>query len=146
GHMRLGESMSEAVRELEEELGLADTLDELLPFGTHRQEHVHASGLIDREHHALHLLARPVNDVEFRPDPEEVQGLAWVPGNVLIGLAEGDLREADVDYLAVTDHGRVESRQRLLRAAEIVPYDGLYHRRVVDIATATLRERGFMNA
>ncbi|MFN0070085.1 MAG: NUDIX hydrolase, partial [Chloroflexota bacterium] len=42
GHMRLGESMSEAVRELEEELGLADTLDELLPFGTHRQEHVHA--------------------------------------------------------------------------------------------------------
>src|SRR5215212_7351567 len=140
GHIRLGESMREAARELREELGIPDQLEELVPFGTHRQEHLHATGLIDREHHALHLLARRIEDSELRPDPVEVQGLAWVPGSVLLDLTEGRRTDSNVAYLSVSDNGQLTAKRRRLFASEIVPYDGRYHRRIVDLATSTLRE------
>ena len=145
GHMRLGESVGEAVRELQEELGLPDGLEDLVPFGTHTQEHLHASGLIDREHHALHLLARYIDDAELKPDPTEVQGLAWVPGVVLLDLAEGRRTAADVAYMAVSSRGAVTHGRRRLLASEIVPYDGGYHRRIVDLATSALRQRGLLS-
>jgi isopentenyldiphosphate isomerase len=144
GHMRLGESMREAVRELQEELGVPDQLEDLVPFGTHRQEHLHANGLIDREHHALHLLARRIEDSELRPDPIEVQGLAWVPGSILLDLTEGRRTDASVAYLSVGPDGQTTASRRRLFASEIVPYEGRYHRRIVDLAIATLRERGLL--
>jgi len=144
GHIRLGESMRDAARELREELGVTDTLDELVPFGIHSQEHLHPNGLIDREHHALHLLARRIQDSELRPDPVEVQGLAWVPGSILLDLAEGRRTEANVAYLKVAEDGQVTARRRRLLAGEIVPYDGRYHRRVVNLATEKLRERSLL--
>jgi isopentenyldiphosphate isomerase len=145
GHVRLGESMHAAARELREELGIPDQLEDLVPFGTHRQEHLHASGLIDREYHVLHLLARRIDDSELHPDPREVQGLAWVPGSVLLDLAEGRRTDSNVAYLSVSATGRVTSSRRRLYASEIVPYDGRYHRRIVDLATSTLRERGLLS-
>jgi isopentenyldiphosphate isomerase len=144
GHIRLGETMHQAVRELQEELGLHDQLDDLVAFGTHRQEHVHASGVIDREYHALHLLARRIEDIELHPDPVEVQGLAWVPGSVLVDLAEGRRTEATVSYLKVAATGETTIGRRRLLASEIVPYDGQYHRRIMELATRTLRERGLL--
>jgi isopentenyldiphosphate isomerase len=144
GHIRLGESMREAARELREELGVSDTLDELVPFGMHSQEHLHTNGLIDREHHALHLLARRIQDSELHPDPGEVQGLAWLPGSILLDLAEGRRTEANVAYLNVSANGQVSAERRRLLASEIVPYDGRYHRRIVDLATRTLRGRGLL--
>ncbi len=57
GHVRFGETLEEAAREVEEELGVRVELAELTPLPRHRQEHHHPNGLIDREHHALHLLA-----------------------------------------------------------------------------------------
>jgi isopentenyldiphosphate isomerase len=144
GHIRLGESLREAARELREELGVSDTLEDLVPFGTHSQEHLHANGLIDREHHALHLLARRIQDSELRPDPVEVQGLAWTPGSILLDLAEGRRMEASVAYLSVSEDGRTIAGRRRLFASEIVPYDGRYHRRIVHLATETLRERGLL--
>jgi hypothetical protein len=137
--------MREAVRELQEELGFPDQLEDLVPFGTHRQEHVHTSGLIDREHHALHLLARRVDDAELRPDPGEVQGLAWVPGSVLLDLTEGRRTDSNVAYLSMSADGQLTPSRRRLYASEIVPYDGRYHRRIVDLATSTLRERGLLS-
>ena len=145
GHIRLGESMREAVRELREELGMPDQLEDLVPFGTHRQEHLHASGLIDREHHALHLLARRIEDRELCPDPVEVQGLAWVPGSVLLDLTEGRRTDSNVAYLSMSANGQLTPSRRRLFASEIVRYDGRYHRRIVDLATSTLRERGLLS-
>lgn len=138
GHQRLGEDTARAARELQEELGLPETLAELMPFGTHREQHFHPNGLIDREHHALHLLVRRFDDAEFRPDPAEVQGLAWVPSETLLDLVEGRQEASSVSYLAVDSDGLVTPWQRELRAAEIVPYQDGYFRRMVELAARTL--------
>src|SRR3712207_1546506 len=98
GHVRFGETLEEAVREVREELGLDVELRELVPFGRHRQEHHHPNGLVDREHHALHLLAPGPPDDAYRPDPAEVLGLAWVAADALVALAEGQVATVPSRY------------------------------------------------
>lgn len=144
GHVRLGEPMADAVRELEEELGLREPLISLLAFGTHSDECVHANGLIDREHHALHLLARQVDDSELRPGPDEVQGLAWMPGSALVALIAGTTEAVTVPYLSVSQNRGTLAGQRRIEVNELVPYELHYYRRVVDVARDELRRKGLL--
>ena len=137
GHVRFGESLEEAAREIEEELGIRVQLSELTPLPRHRQQHHHPNGLIDNEHHALHLLAVGPPDSAYRPDPAEVLGLAWIDADDLVALAEGRADSATVRYRPV-DRPDDAFGPRELRAAELVPYDDGYHRRLVEQARTRL--------
>ena len=137
GHVRFGESLEEAARELREELGLAVELRQLVPFGRHRQEHHHANGLIDREHHALHLLAPGPPDELYSPSPAEVLGLAWVPAEGLVELAEGQLGSLVASYRAV-GAASGDFEPRALGCDDLVPYARGYHRRLVEQVRAHL--------
>jgi isopentenyldiphosphate isomerase len=130
GHIRFGESLAEAAREVREELGIAVELTDMIPLGRHRQQHDHANGLIDREHHALHLLTPGPPDAAYAPDPHEVAGLAWIDADVLLGLVEGRLPEAPARYRAV-DAPPDRWEARTLTPAELVPYAQGYHRRLL---------------
>lgn len=131
GHVRFGESMKEAAREVREELGIAVELSDMIPLGRHRQQHHHANGLIDREHHALHLLTPGPADTAYRPDPHEVTGLAWIAADDLLGLVEGRLPAATVRYRAV-DAPSDAFVPRTLRPADLVPYADGYHQWLVE--------------
>jgi isopentenyldiphosphate isomerase len=142
GHIRFGESLEEAAREVREELGITVELSEMIGLGRHRQQHQHANGLIDREHHALHLLSPGPPDAAYRPDPGEVAGLAWIDADDLLGLVEGRLGEATARYRSV-DAPPDGFTERGLTAGDLVPYEDGYHRRLVDAirhhATPTAR-------
>ena len=43
GHIRFGESLAEAAREVREELGIMVELSDMVPLGRHRQQHHHAN-------------------------------------------------------------------------------------------------------
>lgn len=131
GHVRFGESLEEAAREVREELGIEVELADMVSLGRHRQQHDHANGLVDREHHALHLLTPGPPDEAYRPDPREVAGLAWVDMDDLLGLVEGRLGEAPARYRAV-DAPAAAFVERTLTATDLVPYEDGYHRRLVD--------------
>ena len=137
GHVRFGETLEEAAREIEEELGIRVELAELTPLPRHRQQHHHPNGLIDREHHALHLLAASPPNGAYRPSPDEVLGLAWIDAADLVGLAEGHAESAVVRYRPV-DRPDDAFAPRELRASELVPYDAGYHRRLVEQVRAHL--------
>ena len=130
GHIRFGESLAEAAREVREELGIQVELSDMIGLGRHRQQHRHANGLIDREYHALHLLTPGPSDAAYAPDPLEVAGLAWIDADDLQALVEGRLAEATVRYRAVDapPDGFVE---RTLTTADLVPYEDGYHRRLI---------------
>jgi isopentenyldiphosphate isomerase len=130
GHIRFGESMAEAAREVREELGIQVELSDMIALGRHRQQHRHANGLIDREHHALHLLTPGPDDAAYAPDPREVAGLAWIDADDLLGLVEGRTGEAVARYRAV-DAPPDAFEERKLVAADLVPYEDGYHRRLI---------------
>jgi isopentenyldiphosphate isomerase len=132
GHIRFGESLEEAAREVREELGIRVELSEMVPLGRHRQQHHHANGLIDREHHALHLLTPGPPDATYAPDPLEVAGLAWIVADDLLGLVEGRRAGADVRYRPV-DAPPDRWETRTLTPADLVPYADGYHRRLLDL-------------
>jgi isopentenyldiphosphate isomerase len=132
GHIRFGESMAEAAREVREELGIQVELSDMVALGRHRQQHQHANGLIDREYHALHLLTPGPTDAAYAPDSHEVAGLAWIDADDLLGLVEGRLSSATARYRAVdAPPDRWESRT--LTVADLVPYEDGYHRRLLDL-------------
>jgi isopentenyldiphosphate isomerase len=131
GHIRFGESLEEAAREVREELGIEVELTDMIPLGRHRQQHKHANGLIDREHHALHLLTPGPADAAYAPHPREVAGLAWIDADDLLGLVEGRLNEATARYRAV-DAPADAFVERTLTAADLVPYADGYHRRLIE--------------
>jgi len=130
GHVRFGESMAEAAREVREELGIPVELADLIPLGRHRQETNHVNGLIDREHHALHLLTPGPPDASYRPDLREVAGLAWIDADDLLALVEGQTSRAVVRYRAA-DAPPDAFEHRTLSATDLVPYADGYHRRLV---------------
>lgn len=133
GHVRFGESLEEAAREVREELGIAVTLADLIPLGRHRQETNHPNGLIDREHHALHLLTPGPADSAYAPDPREVAGLAWIDADDLLALVERRLERAVVRYRAV-DAPADRFVDRTLTRADFVPYaDGYFGRLLPEI-------------
>ncbi len=131
GHIRFGESLEEAAREVREELGIPVELSDMVSLGRHRQQHHHANGLIDREHHAMHLLTPGPADAAYAPDPQEVAGLAWIDASDLLRLVEGNLGAATVRYRAV-DAPPDRWEPRTLAPADLVPYENGYHRRLLD--------------
>jgi isopentenyldiphosphate isomerase len=133
GHVRFGETTAEAAREIEEELGLHVDVAELEPLGRRLQEHVHASGLVDREIHDVHLLRcdRPLE--EYRPGPE-VSGIASVPLDALIGLVAGDRASLATTLVTFDATGGALHEAIVLEGRDLVPYDVAYWQRIREAA------------
>jgi isopentenyldiphosphate isomerase len=125
GHVAAGESAVEAaVRELAEELGLAVCAEDLVPAGSHREEHVQASGMVDREHHAVFLLRSRLPLEAYRPGPEVV-ALALAPADALVALHSGRALSLAVEMR--------EGGQKTLRPDELVPYEPEYIARIATL-------------
>ena len=130
GHVRFGESAAEAAREIEEELGLQVTFAELTPVMRHREEHVHESGLVDREIHDVHLWSCDVPLEDYRPGPE-VSGIVSVPLDEIVALAKHErpsLAATLVTFTASRESAAVRASQTpiVLRADDLVPYAAAY--------------------
>ena len=133
GHVRFGETTAEAAREIDEELGLHVDVAELQPLGRHRQEHVHESGLVDRELHDIHLLRcdRPLE--EYRPGPE-VSGIASVPLNALVELVTRERASLATTLVTFDATGRASRETIVLEERDLVPYDGAYWQAIREAA------------
>jgi len=139
GHVRFGETTAEASREIEEELGLRlgdGHASQLVPIMRHRQEHVHANGLIDREIHDVHLLrcALPLED--YRPGLE-VSGLCAVPIDALVDLSRGTRASIAATLVTFDASGQARHQRVLLGPEQLVPYDAGYFELLAERADRT---------
>jgi isopentenyldiphosphate isomerase len=98
GHFRAGESLSEVVREAEEEIGLRVGSEDLTALWTQAAEHVQP-GIIDREWQEVYLLRRDAPPSAYAPDPGELAGLVAVPLVDLVAVLEGRLARAEAEGL-----------------------------------------------
>lgn len=141
GHVRFGEPPAARLREVQEELGLVVDPRDLVALPVHHQEHRHPNGIIDREHHDLHLLRCDLPLEQYRPNPREVSGLAAVPASALVELVEGARESVSVELVEFGPDGVAGRRPLRLRREDVVPYDDGYHRRLAQRA-AELIARG----
>jgi len=135
GHVRFGESRTEMLREVREELGLTVSESDLLALPRHRQEHVHANGIVDREHHDLNLLRCDLPLSAYAPSQLEVSGLAPVPAAALADLAEGLRDEVETELVEHLADGSFCVTPLRLRREHLVPYERGYHRRLAEQAS-----------
>lgn len=88
GHVRFGEGIAGALREIEEELGVAPPpLEALEHLGRFRHESVHPNGIVCREHEDVWLWRSDRALEDYRPGPE-VAGLVFVRLDELASLGE----------------------------------------------------------
>jgi isopentenyldiphosphate isomerase len=78
GHLRAGETWPEALREVEEELGVTVGPQDVAPLGTIASERIYEDA-IDREHQQVFALRLDRELRQYAPDPAEVDVLYLVP-------------------------------------------------------------------
>lgn len=88
GHLRAGESLAEAAREAEEEIGLSVDLPRLTRIGR-RFVAIRAGDVDDREVQEVYALRHDAPLTAYRMHPEEVSALAAVPLEQAIALFAG---------------------------------------------------------
>jgi isopentenyldiphosphate isomerase len=131
GHLGAGEETLEGgLREIEEELGLTVTPDELAPLGTRRSELQISAGL-DREFQEVFLLVRALSPKDLRLQEEEVAAVARLPLDDVEALYGGG------EVLA-EEWGRGETFPVSVSLADFVPGEDEYLLRVVCAARAYL--------
>jgi isopentenyldiphosphate isomerase len=132
GHWRFGESAEQAAREIEEELGLLISFDDLTYRGRESLQRTFANGLTDREHHQVYVLEYDAPLTTYRPDPREVAGVAAFPTEALLALLDGSGgRVVASEAVTVTGVGTPRATTLVISAGEVVPYSAARLRRTL---------------
>ncbi len=90
GHLRSGETVTDSMREVQEEIGRSVTIAELLPIGVKLAVSEGTPGVIDRE--IQHVFLWRVDDplTTFAPNPDELDSLVQIPlADVLAMFGDG---------------------------------------------------------
>jgi isopentenyldiphosphate isomerase len=134
GHLRAGEGAAEALREAEEEIGLALGLADVVPLGRRAYVSDGAVGVCDREIQLAFaaIVERAFEDL--RPDPAELAGLLALPLSAAGALYRGEVASVDAEERGLDGRARIVT----LRREECVKFDDGYPARVLEAIDALL--------
>ncbi len=137
GHYAHGEALADVLREIEEEIGCAARLEDLIPLGVRIAVNEREDGVRDREIQDVFLWrsARPF--AEYRPQPVEVTALVRVALGDALALLSGTV--ARVQARALTPDGAVHDGT--VAADELIPTLDRYFYRVA--VAADLAVKGY---
>ncbi len=136
GHYRAGESFTDAVREIEEEIGIRPDGLVLRPLGVRVCADEAQPGIVDRELEDVCLLRDDRPLAAFRPDPAELAALARFPLDTLIPFLAGATEV--VEGLALAP-GAARIEPVLARTDDFIPTVDRYFLRVAIAARNALR-------
>ncbi|MFC5651367.1 NUDIX domain-containing protein [Paenibacillus solisilvae] len=139
GHLQAGETMEEAARELEEELGIQAAFDTLLPLGHTRKEAVGtARGIpfIDREISEVFGFVYDAPPASLRLQTEEVAGVYEAELAAMIALFEGKTEQLIAEGVEPGPDGVLRESARLVQASSFVPRQASYY---IDVFRALLK-------
>lgn len=137
GHLSAGETVAQAVRELEEELGVAVPFEQLVPLLRWQEEDEgEANGVpyIDREFSHVFGLVWNAPIEEMRLQADEVAGLYEAELTSMIALFEGQLAAVEAFGIVIQESGNGivnVASQATVRASQFVPRDMAYYIQVL---------------
>lgn len=136
GHFRAGESLPETLREVEEEIGVAVSLDVLRPLGVRVCANERETGIIDREIQDVFLLRDDRPLTEYRPNPAELAALVRFSLADLIPFLAGETR--DLTGVAFAPNAAAPEVERAT-PDDLIPTVDRYFLRVAIAARNVLR-------
>jgi isopentenyldiphosphate isomerase len=90
GHFRAGETIHDVIREIDEEVGIAPRLDDLVYVGVRRAVSLNDAWQ-DREIQDVYVLALNAGWPRFAPNADEIESLVRVEGERLLRLCRGEV-------------------------------------------------------
>ncbi|WP_026694457.1 NUDIX hydrolase [Peribacillus kribbensis] len=138
GHLLSHETISDGVREVEEELGISVTMEELVSLGVLKYciEKKELS-FIDKEIAHLFLFEYEGTMEDFQLQREEVSGIVKAEFNSFIELFEGKREVIAITGFELLEDGRSAVEKEIGRTG-FVPHDLSYYRSVADKITENL--------
>lgn len=104
GHLGAGETVEDAYREIEEEIGITASPGPLRFIGRRaRASDGNYQGVLDREIQEVFLLREDRPLPGYRPNPAELEGIVQVPLDDAIGLFAGQVDRVAAKRLRATD-------------------------------------------
>jgi isopentenyldiphosphate isomerase len=105
GHLGAGETVEDAFREIEEEVGISYNPDDLHYLGRRaRTSNGDLPGIIDRELQEIYLLCDSRPYLEFTPNPAELEGLVRISLGSALSLFSSGSESARGTRLRASDH------------------------------------------
>lgn len=135
GHLSAGETMRDAVRELEEELGVSAAFEQLVPLGQIREDtccNAVNQLLIDREVSDIFAFVSDLPLSELRLQPDEVAGVYEAEISELLSLFDGSIEELTVHGVELENESgnggsQLLPRVKVIRAEQFVPRENSYY-------------------
>jgi RimJ/RimL family protein N-acetyltransferase/isopentenyldiphosphate isomerase len=103
GHIRAGETLVEALRESDEEVGIQVALGDVIRAGARYSVNEEVPGRIDHEIQDLLLLRRDRALDEYRPNPDEVDAIVRLRLDDAIALLAGEMQRASGRMMRADD-------------------------------------------
>lgn len=137
GHLRAGEGLAEALREVEEEVGIAAPgLADVRRLGTRVRVDETEPGWVDRELQEVVLLRDDRPLAAYRPYPAELAALVRFPLPPLLAFLAGEAPTIDGAAIAP---GAPRAVEETFAPADFIPSVDRYFYRVAVAAAAALR-------
>ena len=126
GHYRAGEALEQGLREAEEEIGLALTMDDVVRIGLRRRAE-RRPGIEDNELQDIFVARTDRRLVDLAPFEDEVEALIALPIEEAAKLLKGEAAEARGVELEARRAGDRAPRPVIARAQDLIPSnDGYY--------------------
>ncbi|AZN39429.1 NUDIX hydrolase [Paenibacillus albus] len=130
GHLSAGETMQDAAREIEEELGVRVPFEALIPLGEARKETAgFAKGVafIDREASEVFGFIYDAKLASLTLQPEEVAGIYEADLEAMIALFEGRQDHAAADGFRLGSEQQLLAASVQVKASDFVPRPASYY-------------------
>ncbi|TCS93868.1 NUDIX hydrolase [Hazenella coriacea] len=136
GHILANENVSDGIREVKEELGIALSDHELVSLGVIK-DCIISKDFIDREFCNVFLYESNKKMNEYKLQREEVSGIFKVPFDEFCELWLGDVEEITVEGFQVSYDGHKVVLNMNVNKSNFVPHENAYYERLL----ALIRKR-----
>ncbi|QFG00241.1 NUDIX hydrolase [Psychrobacillus glaciei] len=130
GHLLANETVRDGIREVEEELGISVSFQELLSLGIIDYS-VTSGNLIDKELANVFFYDCSLNFDDFSLQVEEVSGIVRVEFKQFEALWLGELEEVHVEGFNINLEGKRVSIKKMVTRNNFVPHENSYYEMIV---------------
>ncbi|MDF2815846.1 MAG: isopentenyl-diphosphate delta-isomerase [Paenibacillus sp.] len=130
GHLLAEETVSDGVREIEEELGVKVSMDELIPLG--KVDYIMTQpNMIDKEIANVFLYLADHSFDAYRLQPEEVSGIVRTEYAAFCELWQEDREEIEVEGFLTNPNGEKARVRKNINKHNFVPHEKSYYESII---------------